>query len=315
MEDASAATFKVSFDAKQPANLHRASAARHTGRLASVLSAARREGSLVAGAALLSVIFTLALVAPYAFPGDPLAITGPSFLWPGEAAGHSLGTDALGRDVAAGIAHGARFSLFVGMGAAFLSTLAGVTAGAVAGFFGGWADRSFVRVTEIFQTIPGFLLLMVLMEIVPPSLFSITGTIALVSWPMMARVARTEFMALRSREFVLAARTLGYGPARIIVMEILPNALPPIIAIASVSVASAILMEAALAFMGLGDPNTVSWGLMIGNGREFLRTAWYLSAIPGGAIMATVLGFNLLADGLARYLDPHRADRASARTP
>jgi peptide/nickel transport system permease protein len=177
----------------------------------------------------------------------------------------------------------------------------------VAGYFGGRVDAALVKLIEIFQTPPSFVLLIVLVAIAQPAIPTVIGAIALVTWPTIARIVRSEFRSLREKDFVMAARGLGYGHARIILAEILPNALPPVIVTASVLVATAILMESALSFLGLGDPNLVSWGSMIGAGRELLRTAWYLSAIPGFAIVLTVLALNLLGDALNDALNPRVA--------
>ena len=256
------------------------------------------------GTAFMAFVILIALIAPVLYPGDPLSMVGRPFLWPGQNPAFPLGTDALGRDVLAGIVHGARVSLFVGLVATALGLAFGVVLGAVAGYFGGRTDDLMVRVIEIFQTPPSFVLLVVLVAIARPSAMTVTAAIAIVSWPTVARLTRAEFRAIREKDFVVAARSLGYGHRRIIVMEILPNALPPIIVTSSVMVATAILMESALSFMGLGDPNVVSWGSMIGTGRELVRTAWYLTALPGLAIVFTVLALNLIGDGLNDALNP-----------
>lgn len=258
----------------------------------------------VAGLAILAVVLAAAVLAPLLFPEDPLSMAGRPLLWPGQNPDFPLGTDSLGRDVLAGLVHGARVSLMIGATATVVSVVAGVAVGAVSGYFGGAIDDVLVKLVEIFQTIPGFILLIVTVAIAQPTIPAITLAIALVSWPAVARLVRAEFRALREKEMVMAARGLGYGHTRIILREILPNALPPVIVMASVTVATAILMESALSFMGLGDPNTVSWGSMIGAGREMLRTAWYLSAIPGLAIVFTVLALNLIGDGLNDALNP-----------
>lgn len=263
-----------------------------------------RNPLAVAGVLVLLLIAIAGLGAPFFFPGDPLAIVGDPFVWPGVDARHPLGTDSLGRDVAAGIVHGAAVSLQVGFSATIMGLLIGVSVGATAGYFGGWIDAILSRLIEIFQTVPNFVMLIVLVAIVQPSIGTVSFAIAIVTWPTVARLTRAEFRSIREKDFVMAARSLGYGPLRIILSEILPSALPPIIVTASVMVASAILMESALAFMGLGDPNLVSWGSMIGSGREFLRTAWYLSALPGVAIMLTVLALNLIGDALNDTLNP-----------
>ncbi len=266
----------------------------------------RRHPSAVAGIVILGAIVLLALLAPVLFPGDPLAINGAPFLWPGASLAHPLGTDSLGRDILAGIAHGARVSLRIGLSATALGLVLGVAVGALAGYLGGWVDAVCSRLIEVVQTIPAFVLLVVLVAIAQPSAGTLSLAIAIVTWPTVARLARAEFRSLREKDFVLAARSLGYSHARIIVHEILPNALPPIVVTASVMVASAILMESALSFMGLGDPNVVSWGSMIGQGRDYLRTAWYMSALPGLAIMLTVLALNLIGDALNEALDPRK---------
>jgi peptide/nickel transport system permease protein len=263
-----------------------------------------RDPLALAGLAILALVAGFGALSPLLFPGDPLAIVGQPFLWPGQSAAHPLGTDSLGRDVLAGLAHGAGVSLLVGLWATALGLLAGVVIGAAAGYFGGKADAVLSRLIEVFQTLPNFVMLMVLIAITQPSLTTVSFAIAVVTWPTVARLTRAEFRAIREKDFVMAARSLGYGPLRIILSEILPSALPPIIVTASVMVASAILMESALSFMGLGDPNVVSWGSMIGAGREYLRTAWYLSALPGIAIMLTVLALNLIGDALNSALNP-----------
>lgn len=256
------------------------------------------------GLAFLSLVVVVAVLAPVIAPGNPLAMVGRPFLWPGQDMAHPLGTDSMGRDVLAGLIHGARISLFVGIAAASLCLGLGLVTGAVAGYFGGRIDDVLVRIIETFQTLPSFVLVVVLVAIVQPTAMTIAIAIAIVTWPSIARLARAEFRALRHRDFVQAARSVGYSDARIIFREILPNALPPIIVTASVMVATAILMESALSFMGLGDPNSVSWGTMIGSGRELIRTAWYLTALPGLAIVFTVLALNLIGDGLNDAFNP-----------
>ncbi|MFG1374055.1 ABC transporter permease [Xanthobacter oligotrophicus] len=264
----------------------------------------------VAGLLILTIVIAAALLAPVLFPDDPLDMAGRPLQWPGQNPRFPLGTDALGRDVLAGLVHGARVSLLVGAAATLVGLLAGILVGATAGYFGGWVDDVLVKIIEIFQTVPGFILLIVLVAIAQPSVPAIALAIGAVSWPQVARLVRAQFRALKEKEFVAAARALGYGHGRIIFREILPNALPPVIVLASVTVATAILMESALSFMGLGDPNVVSWGSMIGTGRDMLRTAWYLSAVPGLAIVFTVLALNLIGDGLTDALNPRLSGEA-----
>jgi len=273
------------------------------------LRAFLRNPAAVAGVLLLAFMLVLALAAPLLYPGDPLDMVAPPLLWPGHDAAFPLGSDSLGRDVIAGIAHGARVSLAVGVVAAVLSLLIGVLVGASAGYFGGRIDDALVRITELFQTMPSFLFVIVVVAIGQPSVPVIVLAIGLASWPVIARLVRAEFRALRETEFVLAARSQGFSHARIIFQEMLPNALPPVIVTTSVLVASAILIESALSFLGMGDPNAVSWGSMIGQGRELLRTAWYLTALPGAAIVLTVLALNLVGDGLNDAFNPRLRGR------
>lgn len=261
------------------------------------------------GFAILGTVIGLAAFAPVLFPGDPLDMVAEPFVRPFVALAHPLGTDSLGRDVAAGIVHGARASLLVGFVAALVGTLVGTAIGAVAGYRGGLVDDLLVRLTELFQTIPSFIFLVVLVAIVPPKAVWVALAIGIVSWPTVARLVRAEFRSLRRRDFVLAARSVGHSASHIVLREILPNALPAIIVTGSVMVASAILLESALSFLGMGDPDVVSWGAMIGSGREQLRTAWYLTALPGAAIVVTVLALNLVGDALNDALNPRLEDR------
>ncbi|MDR5782262.1 ABC transporter permease [Caballeronia sp. LZ065] len=263
-----------------------------------------RNPSALAGLALLAAFIALALGAPHFFPGDPLDMVAAPFEWPGADPLYRLGTDSLGRDVAAGVAHGARVSLLIGASAAAIGLVIGTLVGALAGFFGGLIDDVLVRVTELFQTVPSFLLVIVIVAIGNPGVTVIALAIGIASWPTVARIVRAEFRTLRQSDFVLAARSQGFSHTRIIFGEILPNALPPVIVTASVMVASAILIESSLSFLGMGDPNVVTWGGMIGAGRDALRTAWYLTAIPGAAIVLAVLALNLLGDGLNDALNP-----------
>ncbi|MDO1583821.1 ABC transporter permease [Rhizobium oryzicola] len=258
----------------------------------------------IIGLVFLVTVIAVALAAPYLFPGDPLEMVARPFLWPGQNPAYPLGTDSMGRDVLAGIVHGARISLTVGIAATLIGLTIGVLVGAIAGYFGGVVDDVLVKLIEIFQTLPSFVLLVVLVAIAQPNVLTVTSAIGIITWPMVARLTRAEFRAIREKDYVLAARSLGYGHVRIVFREILPNALPPIIVTSSVMVAGAILMEAALSFMGLGDPNRVSWGSMIGAGRDVIRTAWYLTALPGLAIVFTVISLNLISDGLNDALNP-----------
>ena len=266
-----------------------------------------RNPTAVGGLLFLLSISLLALIAPLLYPGDPLAMEADPLLWPGQDWHYPLGTDALGRDLMAGIVHGGRVSLQVGLLASLFGVTLGVCIGAVAGYFGGRVDYGLQRLIEIFQTMPSFVLLVALVAIAQPSVPTLIFAIGIISWPTVARLMRAEVRSIREREYILAARSVGYSHLRIIALEVLPNILPTLIVTASIMVASAVLMESALSFMGLGDPNQVSWGSMIGSGREQIRTAWYLTAIPGLAIFLTVLAFNLIGDGLTDAFNPTQA--------
>lgn len=268
------------------------------------LHAFLRNPSALAGVAILSLVILAAVFAAVIFPGDPLDMATRPLLPPLQDTTFPLGSDSLGRNVAAGIVHGARVSLAVGLAAATISVCIGVLVGSLAGYFGGRLDDLLVRLTELFQTIPTFLLVIVIVAIGRPRVGVIVCAIGLAAWPVIARLVRAEFRTLRESEFVLAARSQGFSDLRIIVQEILPNALPPVIVTGSVLVATAILIESALAFIGMGDPNIVSWGSMIGEGRDHLRTTWTLTAFPGAAIVITVLSLNLVGDGLNDAFNP-----------
>lgn len=266
----------------------------------------RRNRAALLGLILFVVVVLLAALADVVTPGDPLRNAGTPLTAPLVVAANPLGTDQLGRDIMAGIFHGARISLIIGVVATLISIMIGVVIGAVAGYFGGKIDGALMRVTEAFQTIPSFILLLTLVAIFGSSIRNIVIAIGIVSWTAPARMVRAEFMSLRKREFVDAARNLGVSDVAIIFREILPNALPPVIVFASVVMATSILMESALAFLGLGDPNYASWGNMIGQGRSVLRTAWFCSVIPGVAILLTVLSFSLMGEGLNDALNPRQ---------
>ena len=268
------------------------------------LRAFLRNPTFVAGAAILGFFVLLALFAGVLFADDPQAMVGTPLLWPGDDWEFLLGTDQLGRNVLAMLAYGARASLLVGVSSAAIGLAIGMVVGAAAGFFGGWVDTLLMRLVELFQTTPTFLLVIVIVAITDPSLTTIAMAIGVAAWPTVARLVRAQFRSLRESDFVMAARSLGYSRLRIIVQEILPNALPPVIVAASVMIANAILTEAGLSFLNMRDPNVVSWGAMIGDGREQLRNAWFLTALPGAAIALAVLSLNLVGDGLNEILNP-----------
>jgi peptide/nickel transport system permease protein len=267
-----------------------------------------RNRAAVAGLVVLLAVAVMALAAPLLYPGDPWDMVAEPFLQPG-APGYPAGTDMMGRDIAAGLFHGARVSLLIGLVATSVALLIGVTLGALAGYFGGRADNVLMRLTELFQTIPAFLFAIVLVAIFRPSVTTVVLAIGVVSWPPVARLTRGEFRSLRGRDFVQACIAMGIGDARIIALHVLPNALAPIVVTGSLMVATAILTEAGLAFLGLSDPNVMSWGSIIGAGREVLRTAAWITALPGLAILLTVLAINLVGEGLNDALSPRLRQR------
>ncbi|WP_313621633.1 ABC transporter permease [Achromobacter sp.] len=263
-----------------------------------------RSPVAVLGLVLLAAVCAAALGAGLWYPKNPLSLAGRPLQWPGDNARFLLGTDQVGRDIAAQILHGARVTLAIGLAATVVSVLIGVSLGAVAGYYGGLADDLLMRVTEAFQILPNFLLLLVLVAVFGSDLRTVVLAIGLVSWPPVARLTRSEFLTLKTREFVQAGKALGMGDLRLIFREILPNALPPVIVYASVIMATAILLESALAFLNLSDPNVPSWGNLIGGGRGVIRVQWYVSAIPGIAILLTVLAISLVGQGVNDALNP-----------
>lgn len=267
----------------------------------------RRNRSAVIGLVILSFVLVLAATAPLFFPVDAFKLVGKPLSPPLE--GYLLGTDQLGRDVAAGIAQGASVSLLVGLIATVVAVTIGILVGGIAGYFGGQVDNLLMRLTEVFQTIPSFIFAILLVAVLSPSIYSIIIAISVVSWPTVARLVRGEFLSLRNREFVQAAVTQGMSNSRIIFQHILPNALSPVIVAASLMVATAILIESGLAFLGLGDPNIMSWGFLVGSGRTILRSAWWVCTFPGIAILLTVLAINLIGEGLNDALNPRLRER------
>jgi peptide/nickel transport system permease protein len=262
----------------------------------------RNKGAVI-GAGVLLVVAVVALVGPWLANHDPWGMVQQPFLRPGAEPGFPLGTDTLGRDIFSGVVHGARISLLIGVVSTAVALLIGVTLGAIAGYFGGWVDAALMRFTEIFQAVPSFALAIVLVAIFEPSVKSIVAAIAIVSWPPVARLVRGEFLTLRERDFVQAASLAGESTPRIILTQILPNAMSPIIVMASLMVATAILLESSLSFLGLGDPNQMSWGYMVGSARTVLRQAWWMAMFPGLAIVLTVLALNLVGEGLSDGLN------------
>ncbi|SEF41578.1 ABC transporter permease [Bosea lathyri] len=267
---------------------------------------ARNRGALI-GLAILLAVVAFALLAPTLYPQSPWRMVGRPFMAPLALDRFPLGTDTLGRDIASGMVHGARVSLMIGVVSTIVSLLIGVPLGAVAGYAGGFVDDALMRFTEFFQTIPSFALAIVMVAILQPQLGSIVLAIGIVSWPPVARLVRGEVLSLRTREYVQAAVTIGQSTPRIIFSQILPNTIAPIIVLGSLMIGSAILLESSLSFLGLGDPNLMSWGYMVGAGRTRLIDAWWISFFPGLAIFLTVLALNLAGEGLNDALNPRLA--------
>jgi peptide/nickel transport system permease protein len=271
-----------------------------------------RSPTAVAGVVLLAVVILVSLAGPLWMDADPFEIKGAPLTPPlGDLVeGRAwLGTDYLGRDVLTTLVYGGRATLLVGAVAALLSVAIGVVVGALAGFYGGRVDAALMRVTEFFQVLPALLFAMVVVVLFQPTLASVTIAIGIVSWTGTARLTRAEFLRFKSFEFVRAERAIGAGDARLIWKVILPNALPPLIVSATLAIGAAILFEAGLAFLGLTDPNRMSWGLMIGSSRPYVLSCWWAVAFPGAAIFVTVLAVSLIGDGLNDALNPKLRER------
>ncbi|NMX23958.1 ABC transporter permease [Dissulfurirhabdus thermomarina] len=264
----------------------------------------RRNPLAVAGAGVVAVLGAAALLAPWIAPYDPYAVDTWHILAPPSAA-HWCGTDALGRDCLSRLLYGARVSLLVGFVAVGISTAIGVVLGALGGYYGGWLDGLLMRFVDVMLCFPSIFLVMAVIAFLEPSIWNIMAVIGLTGWMGVARLVRAEFLSLRQRDFVLAARLLGASDARIIFSHILPNAMAPILVSATLGVGVAVLTESALSFLGIGvQPPDPSWGNMLTEGKDNLEIAWWLSVFPGLAILVTVLGYNLLGEGLRDALDP-----------
>jgi len=258
----------------------------------------------VLGLVILFLLIITALIGPLIAPFDPddleigRRVTPPSTTY-------WVGTDELGRDVFSRSVTAIRVSLLVGVIAATISTAVGIIVGSMAGFFGGWLDHILMRVTEIFQVIPQFFLAVVLVALFGASVLNIIVAIALLTWPIIARLTRSEFLSLKTRQYVDAAYLGGASNARLIFREILPNALGPVIVSATLLVGRAMLTEAGLSFLGLGDPSRISLGVMLYQSRPFIQIAWWAAVFPGIMIFLAVLSTNLIGDGLNDVINHH----------
>jgi peptide/nickel transport system permease protein len=258
---------------------------------------------------LLVLMALAALLAPWVATHDPMSGSNDALL-PPLSPGHWLGTDDLGRDIWSRVVYGTRVSLLVGIASSALAITIGVTVGSIAGYFGGWLDAVLMRIAEFFQTLPRFVLALIVIALFGASTTKLILVIGLLAWPQMARVVRATVSSLKQSSFVDAARVAGLSDRSIIAGEILPNVAAPIIVLGSLDIAAAILIEASLSFFGLGDPNAISWGGMLNDAQQFLRTAWWMSAFPGLGIALTVLAFNIVGDALNDALNP-RGEGAS----
>ena len=257
----------------------------------------------VLGLVILVLLVLVAAFGPALVPHDPEVLgIGSRATPPGEE--YWLGTDELGRDVFSRAVSGVRVSLLVGVVAAAGSTLLGIIVGSMAGYFGGLPDHALMRITEVFQVVPQFFLAVVLVAVFSASVFNIILAIAILTWPVIGRLTRSEFLSLKSRQYVDAARLSGASDTIVIFREILPNAMGPIIVAATLLVGRAMLTEAGLSFLGLGDPSRVSLGVMLYQSRPFIQFAWWAALIPGLLIFLAVLSTNLVGDGLNDVINP-----------
>jgi peptide/nickel transport system permease protein len=263
----------------------------------------------VGGLVIIVIVFFIAIFAPFLSPYDSgktdvsLKLKSPSFQ-------HYLGTDQLGRDVFSRMLYGSQISLSVGFVAVGISILIGILVGAMAGYKGGWVDSLLMRFVDIMLSFPSFFLILTVVAILRPNIYNVMIVIGITSWEGTARFVRAEFLSLRERDYVQAARALGVKDRRIIFRHILPNALAPVFVTASLGVASAILIEAGLSFLGFGvQPPAPSWGNILTEGRTYIFDAWWLTVFPGLAILITVLSFNLFGEGLRDALDPRLRGR------
>jgi peptide/nickel transport system permease protein len=256
------------------------------------------------GFIIIALIMLLALFAAFIAPFDPEAIDVKSILLPPSST-HWMGTDGLGRDVFSRMLFGARISLMVGIVAVGIATLIGIVLGSISGYYRGWVDVLIMRLVDVMLSIPSFFLILAVIAFLTPSIWNIMIVIGLTSWMGVTRLVRAEFLSLRGREFVMASETLGARDGRLIFKHLLPNSLTPIIVSSVLGVASAVLVESGLSFLGLGvQAPQASWGNILTDGKEYIEFAWWLSLFPGLAILITVLGYNLLGEGLRDALDP-----------
>lgn len=267
----------------------------------------------LAGFIIIAAVLLLALFASFIAPFDPDAIDVKAILL-SPSSQHLMGTDGLGRDVFSRMLFGARISLLVGIVAVGIATAIGVILGAISGYYRGWVDIFIMRLVDVMLSIPTFFLILAVIAFLTPSIWNIMIVIGLTSWMGVTRMVRAEFLSLRGREFVMASQTLGAKDGRLIFRHLLPNSLTPIIVSSVLGVASAVLVESGLSFLGLGvQAPQASWGNILTDGKEYIQFAWWLSLFPGLAILITVLGYNLLGEGLRDALDPRSSIATSKK--
>lgn len=272
-------------------------------RTASLTGFMARAGALPAiGLVVWVGLLLIALVGPYIYRINPFSIVYKPRTPPFMTMKVPLGTDYLGRDILAGLVHGAMVTLEVGIGAALFTVIIGVTVGALAGFYGRRTEAALMRITEFFQVLPPLLLAMVLILVFSPTTLTVIGAIGATSWPPVARVTRAEILSIKTRDFVTASRAVGASDWHLIWRVILPNVFPSIIVLSTLLVGTAVLFQAALSFLGLTDQNVMSWGLMIGQSRDYIFSTWWAVTFPGLAIMLAVLTISFIGDGLSDHL-------------
>lgn len=256
-----------------------------------------RQPAGIVGAAITATVILVAILSPAVVTTDPLAISGAPLLRP--SMDHPMGTDGLGRDLLSGVTHGAGISLVIGVCVVMIAVVAGLTIGLIAGYRGGVVDDVFMRLTELFQVLPRFFLLAVSIAMFGPGIDHVILALGLTSWPVLARVCRSEVVAMRNLDFVIASEALGATRAHMLFRVFIPHVMPSLLVLVGLLLGQVLLMEASLGFLGLGDPSTMTWGLLAGQAQLYLRVAWWLSVFPGLAIMLTVMGFNLLTDAVS----------------
>jgi peptide/nickel transport system permease protein len=271
-----------------------------------------RHPAGMVGLALTLVMVVAGLLAEVIAPGDPFQTAGGPLLSPSRH--FPMGTDNLGRDVLGAVVHGARTSMIVVLGVVAISSVIGLAVGILAGYRGGWIDDVLMRLTELFQSVPRFFLVLLIVALFGSGLDNLIYVLAFTSWPTLARVSRAEVLSVRDRDYVEAARSIGATDRRIVLRHVLPNVLPTAMVVIALTGSRIILLEASLSFLGLGDPSVMSWGYLVSNAQRFLRVAWWMSVFPGLAIAVAVLGINLMSDALNDVLAAHtKAPRRGIR--